>query len=825
MSFSKKRKEIEGGQSSREALENDEDDGDNSGSFLSEDAMKAMNRQKRPVMKHGKSTGSSDQSSSTGGIFSGVNLLSTSSAVSSSGGFAGSFGSSIAPASTFTMNQSSTNISSSSLVQPPAFSFSNPNFGSAPAFGVAPPPPPSSSSITPALSLQGDFKFGGSSFGLPTVPAGTLAPTTSTNNNSGSAFNFGAQEQPVTSTSAFGGSNTGFGFNAPAAPATGVSSFTFGASASTTSASPPPPPPSSAAPFSTFSFGFGAPPSQTVNMVTPAPVVAAPTLAPSLKVASPAPAPTPSVAPAPAATSVAPAPAATKTPSHLSKTSSSSSSSVQAPNRKANYLQRLAALNKGFATFVDKSKRDPETLASSWVPDVQRYIQRMEALETEFADVLVGGVSTTNKSTVTKKEPAALPVSKARRAKAILRSCIRMGMFKPKKPLEYVFTAGSLTAPPPPVQLPPGVAAFSLSRAPSSSEGQAPVATGGTFSFPPSQSSSEISFDFNKPIAISRSTTEALPASFSFGTATSVSAPLPIPTPAPAPAFMPAPVPAFLPTSSAAPFSFTMSAPTAAVAQAHPPSSSSTFTPFSFGSSFGSTTTAPAPAPAPFSFGAPSSGSFSFLSSQPLVSAGAGQTSSTRNDDDDDGGGGGGEEEGRDGPQGEGERPSEKGVVLLAADDFNKKILTDSETIAHQVRVSVQRFTNKAWVSLNAGDVRIIRNNTTGASRIVFNNPTSEKLLIHSQLGGPEVKVGDASDAGSGKARFSVDLFSSYKYIYYEPALDSNGKVKKDDQGNDLKDMHDGKHEGLTRYLFTTKTKDQATQLAAAIKACKTAKN
>jgi len=811
MSFSKKRKEIEGGQSSREALENDEDDGVGSSSFLTEDAMKAMNRQKRPVMKHGRSTGSSDQSSSTGGIFSGVNLLSSSSAASSSGGFAGSFGTSIAPASTFTMNQSTTNTSSSTLVQPPAFSFSNPNFGSAPAFGVAPPP---SSSITPAASLQGDFKFGGGSFGLPTVPSGTLAPTTSTNNNSGSAFNFGAQEQPVTSTSAFGGSNTGFGFNAPAAPATGISSFTFGASASTTSSSPPPPPPSSAAPFSTFSFGFGAPPSQPVNLVTPAPVVAAPTPAQALKGASPAPAPTPSVAPAPAAT---------KTPSHLSKTSSSLSSSVQAPNRKANYLQRLAALNKGFATFVDKSKRDPETLASSWVPDVQRYIQRMEALETEFADVLVGGVNTTSKAAVTKKDvPAALPVSKARRAKAILRSCIRMGMFKPKKPLEYVFTAGSLTAPPPPVQLPPGVAAFSLSRAPSSSEGQAPVATGGTFSFPSSQSSSEISFDFNKPIAISRSSTEALPSSFSFGTATSVSAPLPIPPPAPAPAFMPAPVPAFLPTSSAAPFSFTMSAPTAAVAQAlPPPSSSSTFTPFSFGSSFGST----APAPAPFSFGAPSSGSFSFLSSQPLVSAGAGQTSSTRNDGDDDGGGGGGEEEGGDGPQGEGERPSEKGVVLLAADDLNKKILTDSETIAHQVRVSVQRFTNKAWVSLNAGDVRIIRNNTTGASRIVFNNPTSEKLLIHSQLGGPEVKVGEASDAGSGKARFSVDLFSSYKYIYYEPALDANGKVKKDDQGNDLKDMHDGKHEGLTRYLFTTKTKDQATQLAAAIKACKTAKN
>ena len=157
---------------------------------------------------------------------------------------------------------------------------------------------------------------------------------------------------------------------------------------------------------------------------------------------------------------------------------------------------------------------------------------------------------------------------------------------------------------------------------------------------------------------------------------------------------------------------------------------------------------------------------------------------------------------------------------MLATDDFNKKILTESESITHQVRVSVQRFTNKTWVSLNAGDVRIIRNSTTGASRIIFNNPTSEKLLIHSQLGGPEVKVGEASDAGSGKTRFSVDLFSSYTYISYEPALDKNGKVKKDDQGNELKDMRDGKHEGLTRYLFTTKTKDQATQLAAAIKAC-----
>ena len=292
--------------------------------------------------------------------------------------------------------------------------------------------------------------------------------------------------------------------------------------------------------------------------------------------------------------------------------------------------------------------------------------------------------------------------------------------------------------------------------------------------------------------------------------------------PAIVPAVIPAPAPAPPP-----PFSFTMSAaPTSNAALPTP--TPSTFTPFSFGASFGATSTAPAPASAPapalFSFGAPfgapSAGSLSFLPPQPLVNSGQVSTAA-KNDGEDDGGG---DEEGGDGPQGEGERPSEKGVVLLAADEFNKKILTDSESIVHQVRVSVQRFTNKAWVSLNAGDVRIIRDKTTGASRIIFNNPTSEKLLIHSPLGGPEVKVGEASDAGSGKARFSVDLFSSYTFIYYKPALDSNGKVKKDDHGNDLKDMHDGKHEGLTRYLFTTKTKDQATQLADAIKACKSAK-
>ena len=62
MSFSKKRKEIEGDFSSREALENDNDDDNHdvstssSGLFLTEDAMKAMNRQKRPIMKHGKSS-------------------------------------------------------------------------------------------------------------------------------------------------------------------------------------------------------------------------------------------------------------------------------------------------------------------------------------------------------------------------------------------------------------------------------------------------------------------------------------------------------------------------------------------------------------------------------------------------------------------------------------------------------------------------------------------------------------------------------------------------------------------------------------------------
>jgi hypothetical protein len=37
---------------------------------------------------------------------------------------------------------------------------------------------------------------------------------------------------------------------------------------------------------------------------------------------------------------------------------------------------------------------------------------------------------------------------------------------------------------------------------------------------------------------------------------------------------------------------------------------------------------------------------------------------------------GGGDEEGGDGPQGEGERPSEKGVVMLAADEFNHGIST-----------------------------------------------------------------------------------------------------------------------------------------------------
>ena len=201
--------------------------------------------------------------------------------------------------------------------------------------------------------------------------------------------------------------------------------------------------------------------------------------------------------------------------------------------------------------------------------------------------------------------------------------------------------------------------------------------------------------------------------------------------------------------------------------------------PFSFGGPLIDMTAAPSSAPAPastlsggfsFSFGAPPP----TFAAAPAAGPAAGSAENEAEAD-------------AEGAPGEGEAPSDA-VPQAAPADLASRLLLANECVSLQVRAALKRFTaaTSSWASLDVGDLRLVKDAATGRSRVVFTPPTAPRALVNCLLSAA-TRVGEVEDAGGGgKARLTLDLPQT---------------------------------EGLVRYLVATKTRAQAVELAAALKA------
>jgi hypothetical protein len=186
-----------------------------------------------------------------------------------------------------------------------------------------------------------------------------------------------------------------------------------------------------------------------------------------------------------------------------------------------------------------------------------------------------------------------------------------------------------------------------------------------------------------------------------------------------------------------------------------------------------------------------SKGGFAPMASKPAASAGDGEG-------DGEEGGEGGEDDGA-GPV-EGERPSDNVPKAVEAD----KLLLPTETIAYEVRAAAKKWgirevtdpttkeckQERAWLSLDAGTLRVIRDASTGKSRIVFSPPNATRLLLNSLIS-EHAKIADVAGAegtAGGKSRLDCTVVTEA---------------------------------GLTRFIFTVKTPAQAQELKAAFNAGK----
>lgn len=157
-------------------------------------------------------------------------------------------------------------------------------------------------------------------------------------------------------------------------------------------------------------------------------------------------------------------------------------------------------------------------------------------------------------------------------------------------------------------------------------------------------------------------------------------------------------------------------------------------------------------------------------------------------------GGGGGEDDGGEGGEAytgptEGEEPSEDVPPPVAAD--SSKLLLPSESIVHEVRAAVKRWDtgDKSWANLDTGTLRIIKDSSTGKSRIVFSPPNSTRGLINTFLNA-NARLDDVpGGVAGGKARLECILLVPER--------------------------------GLTKFIFTVKTASQAQELKAAFLANK----